>query len=291
MSTPPGIDLAWLAAQFPRLSALAAIGRGGQKQVFSCTDATHGAVVLKVFIHVRDIQRVVREIQATHRLACPQVPRILDFGTKTSPMGEVIWIIEGRIAGQTLSAHLRGGGLSNAAIIKIAIDVLRPLAAAEGARWVHRDVKPDNIMYDSAGDAGYLLDFGLVRMLDQTSLTATAQPHGPCTPGYAPLEQLVNQKREIDGRADLFGLGVTLYECCEGRNPLLATLDLRQIIQRTEHQPLPRITRVVEPTGEFANLVYTMTRPRRDHRPATVADALAWMESIVAGPAAGAGRP
>jgi eukaryotic-like serine/threonine-protein kinase len=189
---------------------------------------------------------------------------------------------------KVLSTYIRAGSLTNAAILKVALDVLRPLAAAEGARWVHRDVKPDNVMYDAAGNSGFLLDFGIVRMLDQVSLTATAAANGPCTPGYAPLEQLVNQKREIDGRADLFALGVTLYECCEGRNPILAGgPDLRQIIQRTEHQPLPRITRAVEPSGAFANLVYTMTRPRRDHRPATVADALQWMESI----AVGAGGP
>ena len=284
MSTPPGIDLAWLGSQFPKLSALAPIGRGGQKQVLSAEHADHGPVVLKIYHPHGDLQRVVREIEATKQFACAQVPEILDLGTLASPVGQIIWVIERRVPGSTLRAHLRSGPLPDAALLKIALDVLRPLALAEVARKVHRDVKPENAMYDPAGSgAAYLLDFGLVRVLDQVSLTATAQAQGPATPGYAPLEQLTNQKREIDARADLFGLGVTLYECCEGRNPLLeGATDVRQVIQRTEHMPLPRVSRAVEPTGEFADLVYTMTRPRRDHRPATVAEALAWMEAIVA---------
>lgn len=286
MSTPPGIDLAWLGSQFPKLSGLSAIGRGGQKQVLSATHADFGAVVLKVYHPHGDLQRIVREIEATKQFACAHVPDLYDFGTLASPIGQMIWVIERRVPGLTLRVHLASGPLPSAAVLKIALDVLRPLAAAETARKVHRDVKPENVMYDTTGNAAYLLDFGLVRALDQVSLTATAQANGPATPGYAPLEQLTNQKREIDARADLFGLGVTLYECCEGRNPLLdGATDVRQVINRTENMPLPRIARAIEPTGEFADLVYTMTRPRRDHRLSTVAEALAWMEAIAAGTA------
>jgi serine/threonine-protein kinase len=286
VSARPGLDLTWFSSQFPKLSALAAIGRGGQKQVLSAGHADLGNVVLKVFHLHGNLDRIVREIQATKQLSCAQVPEILEFGSLSSPIGEVVWLMERRVPGKMVRTHLGSGPLPDKAVLKVALDVLRPLAKAEVARMVHRDVKPENVMYDAASDAAYLLDFGLVRILDMDSLTASALGMGPATPGYAALEQLRNQKREIDARADLFGLGVTLYECCEGRNPLRdGATDLRQIIQRTEHSSLPRIARAVEPSGEFAELVYTMTRPRRDHRIGTVAEALDWMEDIARGAA------
>lgn len=288
MSAPPGVDLKWLGSQFPTLTALAALGHGGQKQVLSARDGSRGDVVLKIFHPRGTLERTVREIQAAKKISCLQVPEIYDFGSIPSPTGQIVWLLERRVPGLMVRHHLGSGPLSDGAIMKVALDVLRPLAQAERARMVHRDVKPENVMYDEAGDAAYLIDFGLVRILDLDSLTASALAMGPATPGYAALEQLQNKKRDIDARADLFGLGVTLYECCEGRNPLRdGATDIRQIIQRTEHSPLPRITRNVEPSGEFVDLVYSMTRPRRDHRIATIADALDWMEDIARRAAAG----
>jgi serine/threonine-protein kinase len=85
----------------------------------------------------------------------------------------------------------------------------REVVAAEAVSIVHRDVKPANIIVDPQGEF-WLIDFGVARHLDLDSLTATAAPGGCGTIGYAPAEQCRNDKPDIDARADLFALGVTL---------------------------------------------------------------------------------
>jgi serine/threonine protein kinase len=102
-------------------------------------------------------------------------------------------------------------------VLRLGLHVLEALERAETVQIVHRDVKPDNIMCDGEGNF-WLLDFGIARHLELSSLTPTASPFGKMTLGYAPPEQCRNVKGDIDSRADLFALGVTLHECATGRN-------------------------------------------------------------------------
>ncbi len=276
------IDLAWVQQQFPNYTSLAPLGQGGQRVVLAGHHESDGDIVLKLLYPGSELRRVLREIDAVKRVVSPRIPCILASGIKASPIGDLAWICESRIHGTDLRAVLNDRHtLPPDDIQRLALQMLEALTAAEAVRIVHRDVKPDNIKVDTQSNY-WLLDFGLARHLDLTSLTASGNPFGVGTAGYAPPEQARNRKEEIDGRADLFALGVTLYECAEGRNPLrLGARDDLEIRTRTETQALPRIRQSVGLSVEFVDLVYTMTRPRRDHRPATVADALAWMQEIV----------
>lgn len=277
------IDLAWLQQRFPDLTGLALMGRGGQKLVFTCRHPVDGSVVLKLCNIGGDSDaRLPREIKAVRQLSNVRIPQVLDEGILPSPVGDILWVRETRIDGTNLRALLRNGPMTPVAILHAGRDLLETLAAAEQVRIVHRDVKPDNIIIGTNG-SGWLLDFGLARHLDETSLTATALPFGVGTPGYCPPEQFRNRKPEIDSRADLFGLGVTLYECAEGVNPLRdKARDLNEVLRRTESQPLKPLTRPVDSVGEFNNLVMAMTRIRHTQRPRTVAEALTWMREICA---------
>lgn len=274
------IDPIWLQAQFPMLSGIAALADGGQKWVFEAIDPDHGEIVLKLFAPAQDAERVRREILAVDVVGSARVPSIYEAGTLATNVGSVVWLKEKRIRGETLRARLTRGPLDPTLLRGLAQQVLEALADAEAAHVVHRDVKPENIILDSSGDF-WLLDFGIARHLDLASVTANANPLGPATIGYAPPEQLRNRKREIDARADLFALGVLLYEAATGTNPLASgARDQREIIARTETTAIPALNLSWDSLGSFSNFVLALTQRRPEHRPRTVADALAWCRQL-----------
>lgn len=274
------IDINWIIQQFPELTNLSPLGHGGQKEVFSAFHPSDGDVVLKLFHINADRERALREVSVDLYLKGALIPKTLEIGTSHSPVGELIWLREERIKGESLRNVLSRSLLSNQQLLCLGKNVLETLTIAEKEQIVHRDVKPDNVIFANNGFF-WLIDFGFARHLNLDSLTATALPFGVGTPGYAPPEQFRNLKDNIDSRADLFGLGVTLYESTEGTNPLRegARSNL-EMLHRTETQPLPRIARQVDKKNEFADLIFSMTRIQRDHRPLSVEEALIWMREI-----------
>ncbi|MEO0376987.1 MAG: serine/threonine-protein kinase, partial [Cyanobacteria bacterium P01_A01_bin.17] len=164
--------------------------------------------------------------------------------------------------------------------LRIGLHLLEALRSAEQKSIVHRDVKPDNIIIDTDGNA-WLIDFGLARHLNLESLTATSDYFGACTPGYAPPEQFRNQKKDIDARADLFALGVTLYECIEGKNPFQdQARDVNEVIRRVEKTSLPALSKAKVGDSGFSDLVQSMTRRWPNHRLKTINEALIWIKEI-----------
>lgn len=273
-------DTDWLQAEFPDVEGIGQIGKGGQKSVFGGVHPQDGPIVMKLFKLGSDGNRAEREVAAARTVKSERVPEILAHGVITTPIGEVIWIRERRIEGVDLQTRLASGPLAQQDAILLTLHILEALAASESVRIVHRDVKPGNILCDTSGGF-WLLDFGLARHLDLVSLTATAAHFGCGTPGYSPAEQFRNMKGDIDARADLFALGVTVYESLVGENPFLKRArDVSDVLRRVETQPLPAIP-IRTPGGEsFRDLILAMTRPRRDQRIESAADALQWVREI-----------
>jgi serine/threonine-protein kinase len=274
------LDVDWLKTKFCSLKNLTPIGSGGQKWVFGAEHPNEGSVVLKLIQPRMSIDLVTREMTAVQQVASSRVPEILEAGEIDSPLGKCFWFVERRILGSPVSDVLRLGPLSTPRLLRLALHVLQALAKSERQQIVHRDVKPANIMCDRH-DGFWLLDFGLARHLQLSSLTPTADAFGKCTPGYAPPEQFRNLKRNIDSRTDLFALGVTLFECATGRNPFHhGARDALEILQRVETRPLPPLNLSFGAAHDFRDLVASMTQKRRDHRPRTAEEALAWIEAI-----------
>ncbi len=274
------LDVNWLRTKFPVLQNLIPIGSGGQKWVFSADHPSDGAVVLKLIQPRMSIDLVTREISAVRQVASPRVPEILDAGEIDTPLGKCFWFRERRIEGSPVSDLLRLGPLDIVRVLRLGLHTLEALAKSEQERIVHRDVKPANIICDKQ-DSFWLLDFGLARHLQLTSLTPTADAFGKCTPGYAPPEQIHNVKRDIDSRADLFALGVTLFECATGRNPFHdGARDVLEVLRRVETRPLPLLKLSFGSANEFRDLIACMTQKRRDHRPRTAQAALTWIQEI-----------
>lgn len=272
------MDLDWLARQFPELTDLQVLAAGGQKQVFAAGHASDGEVVLKLMHPGTDPARTERELEAATRVQAARMPRIFEHGKLASNTGIIVWFREQRIPGETLKARIQAGALSLHELLRLALHVSETLVAAEAVGIVHRDVKPANIIVDRRGEF-WLIDFGLARHLDLESLTATAAPGGCGTIGYAPEEQFRNDKPNIDARADLFALGVTLYEAATGRNPHVeGARDVFEVIQRTSTRALPRLGSSWP--EEFADLVATLAQPNRVHRCQTAKEAHEWIKEL-----------
>lgn len=280
VSSTAQITATWLAKTFSDLLNIQPLSQGGQKQVFSARHPHDGDVVLKLMHPNADTERTTRELVAVARVKSTRVPAILDKGTVSTPIGDCFWFREQRIHGSTVREILATGPLRTSALLRLALHVSETLVAAEDVNIVHRDVKPDNIIRDLVGDY-WLIDFGLARHLGLESLTATMNFFGHVTWGYAPLEQCRNIKQQIDARADLFALGVTLYECATGTNPFReGARSPLEVLQRVESGHMPRLQLSFPSASAFADLIASLTQRHRVHRPQSAREAYEWIKDI-----------
>jgi len=154
-------------------------------------------------------ERSTREIQAMIRCDHVNVAKLVAVDKISLDASIVYYQIEEYLSGGTLTDRV--GRLDASTISGLAVALSGALHHIGSHDLVHRDLKPDNIMFrDSSNAHPVIVDFGLVRDLSATSLTATWQMRGPGSPFFAAPEQLNNEKELIKSWTDQFGLGVTL---------------------------------------------------------------------------------
>jgi eukaryotic-like serine/threonine-protein kinase len=205
------------------------IGRGGMGAVFSATNTAIGKRVALKFLGreaSRDpaaTQRFQREAQAAGVIESEHIVHVFDAGT--SPDGLPFLVME-LLSGEDLRARLRRDGpLPAADAVRIACEVLRALVRAHAAGIVHRDLKPDNVFLcrrDDGSDFVKIVDFGISKLTHQSGserLTYRGTVLG--TAHYVSPEQ-AHGSDDVDHRADLYGVGVLLFEMLAGRPPHLA---------------------------------------------------------------------
>jgi serine/threonine-protein kinase len=173
-------------------------------------------------------ERFFREAQAAGRLSHPNIVTIYDAGEEH----DFCYIAMELLRGASLAPFTKPGQLlaleKTVSIVARAADALG-YAHREGV--VHRDVKPANLMYHSQSDTLKVTDFGIAR-LTASSKTKTGMVLG--TPSYMSPEQLAGKR--IDGRSDLFSLGVTLYQLACGKQPFDAE-SMAQLMFRIANEP------------------------------------------------------
>lgn len=173
-------------------------------------------------------RRFFREAETAGRLNHPNIVTIYDAGEEH----ELAYIAMEFVRGRDLTAFTRAGQLLPLTVLlPILIQVAEALDYAHRQHIAHRDIKPANIMYEAESGAVKVTDFGIARLTD-ASRTRAGTVLG--TPGYMSPEQLAGQK--IDGRSDLFSLGVMLYQLCTGALPF-AGESLAELMQRICSQP------------------------------------------------------
>lgn len=156
-------------------------------------------------------QRFFREAETAGRLNHPNIVTMYDAGEEH----DLAYIAMEFLKGRDLVPFSKPGVLLPLPkVLSIVARVADALDYAHAQNVVHRDIKPANIMYEPASDQVKVTDFGIARITD-SSRTKTGMVLG--TPSYMSPEQLAGKK--IDGRSDLFSLGVTLYQLCSGQLP------------------------------------------------------------------------
>ncbi len=195
------------------------VGAGAFKATFHVT-ATNGlSKALKIYNRNNRGARVEREVEAMARCNHPNIARFEALATLEHDGSEYLYSLEEFIAGEALEARLASGLLARPDGIRMGIALVDAVSHIAGHDLVHRDLKPANIILRAKDGSPVIVDFGLVRNLDASSLTETWMPHGPGTPLFAPPEQLNNEKEIIDWRADQFALGVVIAMSLIGRHP------------------------------------------------------------------------
>jgi hypothetical protein len=157
--------------------------------------------------------RFRREAQALARLQHPGIVTVHDYGQA----GELAWLVLELVEGANLRTLLEGGRLSPAEALAIVPPICEALQYAHDRGIVHRDIKPENVLLDLEGRVK-LVDFGLAKLTagETPNLTRSDQAMG--TPRYMAPKQL-ERPLEVDHRADIFSLGVVIYEMLTGQVP------------------------------------------------------------------------
>jgi serine/threonine protein kinase len=199
------------------------IGRGGQSIVYEALHTALGQrVALKFLAKEPDkkaLQRFEQEARLAATIAHPHVCRSYDLGTLKSGTR---FIVMERLQGESLQAMLRRQTLLEPKLaLHLGSQVLLALAAAHAANVAHRDIKPGNVFVELVPGTqpnAKVLDFGLAKVFaGAKSAIGTTIGHRLGTPAYMSPEQLSG--KPIDGRSDLFSLGVLLYEMLTGSRP------------------------------------------------------------------------
>ncbi|AGH77408.1 serine/threonine kinase [Xanthomonas axonopodis Xac29-1] len=197
------------------------LGKGAFKSAYLSVHKSY-PFALKIAAIAGDANRLVREADALKECSHASVAKLLQAFSYAHGTHHLWVVYEEYLGGGTLEARLKLGALPPAVVRALGVRLAEVLEHLESKRLVHRDIKPANIMFrDDRDPHPVLTDFGIVRMLDQPTLTHAFMQMGPGTPAYAAPEQLTNDKALIDWRTDRFGVAIVLAECLLGHHPFL----------------------------------------------------------------------
>lgn len=247
-----------------RYKIIEELGRGGMGRVYKAKDKVLNTVVaLKMirpeFLTDRNvIDRFKKEILLAREITHENVVRIYDFGEEKG----VKFISMQYIDGTTLKQLIENSGpLPLETIKNITKKICKGLIAAHDKGIVHRDLKPQNIMVDKNGHV-YITDFGLAVSSDAPGNSQFGSVVG--TPQYISPEQWMGEK--IDNRADIYTLGIIMYEMITGCQPFVSDSDIGYFQKHLREKPaFPKVLYVKVP-GYFKKIVKKCLEKRKEYR-------------------------
>lgn len=195
------------------------IFKGGQKTVSRAMHKDFGEVVLKCgsFFDASGLERINREVNLLREIDSDYFPKNYEF--KIDNDKRIFLIVEEFIESKKLD-ELSNYYDSEPKLVHLLKELIQGLKILWNKNIVHRDLKPDNILI-TTNFQPKIIDLGIARFREYTSLTKTIAEFGPCTKMYASPEQLLNKKRAINMRTDFFALGIILLELHLGFHPFM----------------------------------------------------------------------
>ncbi len=236
-----------------------AIGRGGMAAVYVGVEvATHEQVAVKVLSAELSTDeeykaRFLKGARLHQSLRHPNVSRVLDYGEST----DGCYLVTEFLSGGDLTERLQRG-MPLQALVKVIKDMARVLDYAHAVGIIHRDIKPENILFRTDGTA-VLTDFGIA---EKVSSEPTKTPRGTVvgTPEYMSPEQAAG--RPLDGRSDLYSLGVVLYRMLTGDLPFRAETAV-SVALKHHQEPIPRLPNYL---NAFQPIIDTLLAKRPEQR-------------------------
>ena len=240
------------------------IGRGGMADVYLAHDRLlDRRVAVKVLLpefasDATNVERFRREAQAAAGLNHPHIVAVYDWGEED----DTSFIVMEYVPGQTLREIMQTyGRLSPMDAARIAAEIADALSFAHAHGVVHRDVKPGNVLITPQGQVK-VTDFGIARAETSEPLTKTGAVLGTAT--YFSPEQA--QGFALDGRSDVYALGVVLYEMLTGVAPFTASSPVSIAYKHVREAPAPPSTLVPELAGAMDRIVLTAMAKDVDQR-------------------------
>ena len=247
------------------------LGGGGMGRVYEALDTElDEKVALKVLrsgLSDDAIERFRREVKLTRRIVHTNVARMFDIGEHDGDRFLTMELVDGEPLTRALVKPLPWTRLQ-----RVAVQICDGLAAAHRAGVIHRDLKPDNVLVERGTERVVITDFGIARGGDDANVTQVGTLIG--TPRYMAPEQLAGA--EVDARADLFALGVMLYELTTGVRPWSGDNAIAIAVAQATQPARPFGDAKVP--AQFAAIVSRCLAIEREHRPASaeeIRDAIA----------------
>ena len=245
------------------------IGQGGMAEVWLANDISLSrkvAVKMMKAQHNNDpivAERFRREAQAVGNLSHPNIVTVYDVVENEGHQAVIMEYVEGMTLREVLDQRTR---LSPSLTVHIGMAIGSALDAAHASGIVHRDIKPGNILLTQTGRV-MLADFGIAKALNATEADLTNQNIMMGTAKYLSPEQV--RGKPLDGRADIYALGLVLYECLAGRVPFIGESDVETALARVQREPPNLLKKRPNLPPPLTNFVHLMLQRDPNRRPAT----------------------